>query len=48
MLLAFVDESDYADFHCFGAVLAGENATKRLTDQLNALMAQASCDYGNP
>lgn len=46
MLLAFVDESDQGDFHCFGAVLADENATKQLTDRLNALMMQASRDYG--
>ncbi|MFC7625567.1 hypothetical protein [Microlunatus sp. GCM10028923] len=48
MLLAFVDESDHGDFHCFGAVLADESATKGLTDQLNALMAQANVDYGVP
>ena len=46
MLLAFVDESDHGDFHCFGAVLADEAATKSLTDTLNALMAKASVDYG--
>ncbi len=48
MLLAFVDESDHGDFRCFGAILADENATKQLTDQLNALMIQASKDYGIP
>lgn len=48
MLLAFVDESDHGDFHCFGAVLAGEAATKNLTDTLNTLMTKASVDYGVP
>ena len=47
MLLAFVDESDHGDFRCFRAILADENA-KQLTDQLNALMIQASKDYGIP
>jgi hypothetical protein len=48
MLLAFVDESDHGDFHCFAAVLADEDATKGLTDRLNTLMAQACLDYGVP
>ncbi|MBT0567690.1 DUF3800 domain-containing protein [Williamsia sp. CHRR-6] len=48
MLLAFVDESDQGDFHCFGAVLADENATKQLTERLNSLMRRACFDYGIP
>lgn len=46
MLLAFVDESDRGDFRSFAAVIADEHATKELTDRLNALVRQASVDYG--
>lgn len=48
MLLAFVDESDRADFRSFSAVIADESATKSLTDDLNAIVRQASVDYGIP
>lgn len=46
MLLAFVDESDRGDFRCFAAVVADELATKQLTDRLNAIVRQASVDFG--
>jgi len=46
MLLAFVDESDRGDFRCFAAVVASETTTKKLTDSLNAIVRQASVDFG--
>lgn len=46
MLLAFVDESDRGDFHGFGAVIADGAATRALTDALNAIVLQASIDFG--
>lgn len=46
MLLAFVDESDRGDFRCFAAVVASESTTKELTDSLNAIVRQASVDFG--
>lgn len=46
MLLAFVDESDRGDFRCFAAVVASDSTTKALTDSLNAIVRQASIDYG--
>jgi hypothetical protein len=46
--VAFVDESDRRDFRCFAAVVADEIATKNLTDRLNAIVRQASVDYGRP
>src|SRR4051812_22773465 len=46
MLLAFVDESDRGDFRCFAAVVASESTTKELTDRLNAIVRQASADFG--
>jgi hypothetical protein len=48
VLLAFVDESDRGDFRCFAAVVANEIATKELTDRLNAIVRQASVDFGVP
>ncbi|MDP3967207.1 MAG: DUF3800 domain-containing protein [Nocardioides sp.] len=48
MLLAYVDESDHGDFRCFAAVVADEDATKELTDRLNAVVRQASVDFGIP
>lgn len=48
MLLAFVDESDRGDFRCFASVVADEVATKELTERLNAIVRQASVDYGVP
>lgn len=48
MLLAFVDESDRGDFRCFAAVVGDEHATKALTDRLNAIVRQASVDFGVP
>lgn len=45
-MLAFVDESDRGDFRCFAAVVAKDVATKELTDRLNAIVRQASVDYG--
>lgn len=48
VLLAFVDESDRDDFRCFAALIADEFATKDLTARLNAMVRQASIDYGIP
>lgn len=46
MLLCFVDESNKGDFHGFAALVADEHCTKRLTDNLNGIMAQVSVDWG--
>lgn len=48
MLLCFVDESNAKDFFSFAGLIADENATKALTDSLNAIMQQAHVDYGIP
>lgn len=48
MLLAYVDESNRGNFYGFAALVADEHATKSLTADLNAIVQQASIDFGIP